>query len=85
MSNIINVVPKDDFTLLIEFEGGHKILFNLQRFIKTIPYSSLNHLERFKKIRIEDKAICWQDADSSESSIRPIMLTLDNILFAIRD
>ena len=85
MSKIIKVIPKDDFTLWIEFEQGNKILFNMQRLIKTLPYSALNNLECFRKVEIEDKALCWHDTGAQEQTILPVRLTVDNILFMIRD
>ena len=85
MSKIINVIPQDDFTLLIEFEHGHKILFNMQRLIKTLPYIALSNLECFKKVKIEDKAFFWPDAGGREQTILLVRITVDNILFAIRD
>ena len=85
MSKIINVIPKDDFTLWIEFEHGNKILFNMQRIIKTLPYSALNNLDCFRKVEIEDKALCWHDMGVQEQTILPVRLTVDNILFMIRD
>jgi hypothetical protein len=47
MSKIINVVPNDDFTMLIELEQGNKVIFNMQRMVKTMPYYSLSNLENF--------------------------------------
>jgi hypothetical protein len=85
LSKIIGVTPNDDYTLLIEFEQGNEILFNMQRLIKTMPYSALKNLNRFKSITVEEKALCWQDADNSKTTLFPIRLTVDNILFAIRD
>ncbi|WPC40243.1 DUF2442 domain-containing protein [Clostridium sp. JS66] len=85
MSRITKVTPNDDYSILIEFEGGNKILFNMQRLVNTIRYSSLKDIERFRNIRIEDKTIFWQEVGSSKQNIIPIMLTLDNILFALRD
>ncbi|AKN29845.1 GNAT family acetyltransferase [Clostridium carboxidivorans P7] len=82
---ILKVTPNDDYSILIEFEGGDNILFNMQRLVNTIRYSSLKDIERFKNIRIEDKTIFWQEVDSSKENMMPIMLTLDNILFALRD
>lgn len=84
ISRIINVTPNDDYTLLIEFEHGNQILFNMQRMIKTIPYNALNDLQRFKKVTVEDKALCWNDLGAGQTMI-PVRLTVDNILFAIRD
>lgn len=85
MGKMIKVTPNDDYSILIELEGGNKILFNMQRLVNTIHYSRLKDIERFKNIRVEDKKIFWKELDSSKQSIMPIMLTLDNILFALRD
>ena len=79
------MVPNDDYTLLIEFEGGNKIFFNMQRLIQTIPYVSLKNLKRFRDFEIKDKAICWKDPDHAQSTMMPLRLTVDNILFRIRD
>lgn len=84
MSKIIRVTAQDDFKLWIEFEQGHKILFNMQRLIKTLPFLALNNLECFRKVEIEDKALCWHTC-GWEQTILPMRLTLDNILFTIRD
>lgn len=85
MSKIINVIPQDDFTLWIEFEHGHKILFNMQKLIKTIPYFSLKDLKHFKEVRFEEKTIFWEQVGNKNTSIFPARLTLDNILFTLRD
>jgi Protein of unknown function (DUF2442). len=84
ISRIINVVPNDDYTLLIEFEHGNKILFNMQELVKTMPYRCLRNLERFKKVTVEDKAVCWDNGKTGQTLL-PVRLTVDNILFAIRD
>lgn len=84
VSRIINVTPNDDYTLLIEFEYGNKILFNMKKLIKTIPYHSLQDLKCFKNIKIEDKAILWQGEENQKSRMMPVRLTVDNILFTIR-
>lgn len=85
MSKIVSVTPNDDYTLLIEFEDGNKISFNMQKLIQTIPYASLKNLERFRNVEIEDKVLCWKDQDESQPTMMPLRLTVDNILFKIRD
>jgi hypothetical protein len=84
MGKILNVTPYDDYTLLIEFEQGNKILFNMKPMLKSLPYRSLNVLSRFKNITFEEKAICWPDPAAPNESIVPLRLTVDNILFTIR-
>lgn len=84
VSRIIKVIPNDDYTLLIEFEHGNKIQFDMKELIKTIPYRSLRNIENFRNIRLEEKAICWQQ-DDKKPGMLPVRLTVDNILFTIRD
>ena len=38
MSKMLKVTPNDDYTLLVEFECGNKIIFNMRPLINTIPY-----------------------------------------------
>lgn len=85
MSKMLRVTPNDDYTLLVEFEHGNKIIFNMQDMIKTIPYSSLKNLSRFRNITLKEKAICWPDPIPGKSTMLPIRLTVDNILFSIRE
>jgi hypothetical protein len=77
LSKILKVTPNDDYTLLVEFEHGNKIIFNM-------PFSSLEDLSRFKDITLEEKAICWPEPVPDEKSIMPLRLTVDNMLFTIR-
>jgi hypothetical protein len=84
MSKILKVTPNDDYTLLVEFEYGNKIIFNMRDIVKTIPFSSLEDLSRFKDITLEEKAIRWPEPVPGEKSIIPLRLTVDNMLFAIR-
>jgi hypothetical protein len=84
MSRILNVTPNDDYTLLIKFEQGNEILFNMKPMLKSLPYRILNDLTRFRNITLEEKAICWPDPAAPDESIVPLRLTVDNILFTIR-
>jgi hypothetical protein len=84
MSKVVSVLTNDDYTLLIEFEGGNKILFNMQKLVNTLPYLSLKNLECFRSIKIEDQTLCWEDPDL-RPTMMPVRLTVDNILFTIRD
>jgi len=84
MSRILKVTPNDDYTLLVEFEHGNKIIFDMKEPIRTLPFSSLEDLSRFKDITLEEKAICWPEPVPGEKSIMPLRLTVDNMLFTIR-
>ncbi len=84
MNNILKVTPNDDYTLLVEFEEGNQILFNMKPMLKSPPFRVLNDLHRFKHFTLEEKAICWPDPMAREERIVPLRLTVDNILFTIR-
>ena len=73
MSKILKVTPNDDYTLLVEFEHGNKIIFNMREIIKTMPFSSLQDLSRFKVVTVEGKAICWPEPVPGEKSIIPLL------------
>lgn len=85
MSKMLRVIPNDDYTLLVEFEHGNKIIFNMRDMIKTIPYSSLESLDRFRDITLEEKAIRWPDPIPGKNTMLPIRLSVDNMLFTIRE
>jgi hypothetical protein len=85
MSKILNVIPNDDYSLLIELEDGSKIAFNMQRLIKTMPYFSLNDLSYFRAVKFEEKSIYWEEPGNKKPTVFPARLTLDNILFMLRD
>lgn len=85
MSRMLKVTPNDDHTLLVEFEHGNKIIFDMKPLIKTMPYNSLSDLQRFKDITLEEKAIRWPDPTKTGQSMMPIRLTVDNMLFTIRE
>jgi hypothetical protein len=85
ISKMLKVTPNDDYTLLVEFEHGNKIIFNMLPLINTMPYYSLKDLERFRDITLEEKAVRWPDPVPGQKSIMPIRLTVDNILFTIRE
>jgi hypothetical protein len=85
MSKILKVTPNDDYTLLVEFECGNKIIFNMRNKIKTLSFNSLEDLNRFKDITLEENAIRWPEPVPGETSIFPLRITVDNMLFTIRD
>nr|WP_242843244.1 DUF2442 domain-containing protein [Kineothrix alysoides] len=76
------MTPNDNYTLLIEFEYGNQVLFNMERMVKTLPYCALSNLELFREVRMEEKAIYW---DTDKPTLIPLRFTVDNILFTIRD
>lgn len=85
MAKITRATPEQGYVLRIEFEGGSSVIFNMSELIKTLPYYSLNDLERFRDFTVEPKAIRWKDVEVPGQAPMPVRLTVDTILFAIRE
>ena len=83
MSRITAVIPNDNFTLEIDFEQGDKVFYSMAELIKTAAFKRLNNLQYFKQVKFEDKAIFW--GEISAGRCFPERLTLDNILFSLRE
>ena len=84
MSKIIKAVANDDYSVTIDFEYGNKLTFNMQKQIKTLPFFKLNEKDFFKTVKFDDKSIYWDD-ESGSKNIIPLRLSIDNILFSLRD
>jgi hypothetical protein len=69
----------------VEFEYGNKIVFNMLELIKTTPYCSLMDIDRFRDITLEEKAYRVAQPHPGKSTVLPLRLTVDNMLFAIRE
>jgi hypothetical protein len=80
---ITNVQATDDYKLLIDFEEGNRVSFNMQRMVETIPYFRLRQLDAFKAVKFEDKAVYWDPPDGKPEYM-PMRITVDEILFTLR-
>jgi hypothetical protein len=84
MNRIVNVRADDDYKLLIDFEDGSNLTFNMQKMVETISYFRLKDLSVFRAVKFDGKSICW-DAPHEEPEYYPLRLSLDTILFSLRD
>ncbi len=80
---ITNVRATEDYRLLIDFEEGNQVIFNMQRMVETLPYRRLQDMEIFRAVRFEDKAVFWEPPDE-KPEIVPLRFTVDSILFSLR-
>lgn len=80
MSRIISVVPKDGYVLAISFSDGSTLDFSMKRQINTVQFRSIRDEAAFQKVRFNDKSVLWQGSDD-----KPLRLTMDSILFTLRD
>ncbi|MCB0730650.1 MAG: DUF2442 domain-containing protein [Ignavibacteriae bacterium] len=62
MNKIIKLVPFDDFQLYVEYSDGLNGKINFSKMLKRKEYKSLNNLEEFRKVRIDNKTkdIIWE-------------------------
>ena len=84
MSKIASVHGSDDYKLLIDFDDGSRIIFNMQKMVKTLPYLRLNKLSNFQTVKFDEKSVYW-DAVDNKPEYFPLRLSVDNILFSLRD
>lgn len=62
MPKIVSVVPKNDYTLLIELNNQHKIIYNMRPRLQTSRFCGLTDLSRFKAVRVEhENTLVWDN------------------------
>lgn len=72
MPKIINIVPNDDYTLTIELNNHHKIIYDMKPRLQAVRFCELADINRFKGVRVENEnTIVWD-------SLRQI--TIDEII-----
>lgn len=60
VSKIEKVVPNDDYTLLIELNNRHKIIYDLKPRLKSLRFSSLQDLSKFKAVGVaHENTLVW--------------------------
>lgn len=75
MVKITNVIPKDDYTLSIELNNLHKIIFNMRPKLNTVRFSKLRDKEKFKSFKIDNgNTIFWDNF---------CMISIDEIINSI--
>ncbi|AOT71977.1 DUF2442 domain-containing protein [Geosporobacter ferrireducens] len=62
MSNIVSVKPNDDYTLLIELDNRHKIIYDMRPRLQAARFCGLADLNRFKEVKVEhEKTLVWDN------------------------
>ena len=62
MIKIVNVIPKDDYTLTIELNNQECLLYNMKPRLQTVRFGELIDLDLFKKISINNEnTIVWNE------------------------
>ncbi|MDD3167835.1 MAG: DUF2442 domain-containing protein [Eubacteriales bacterium] len=84
MSRILNVQARDDYKLFIDFEDGSSITYNMQKLVETIPYVRLKDPASFRAVKFDEKSLYWEAADTKPEYL-PLRISVDSILFSLRD
>lgn len=53
MPKIVGVTPNDDYTLTINLNNRHQIIYDMGPRLQTLRFSILADLDRFKSVRVE--------------------------------
>lgn len=83
MSKIVKVCTGDEYKLLIDFDDGSSITYNMQRLVRTIPYLRLQDPLSFQAIKFDEEFIYW-DVGDTKPEYFPLRLDIDTILFSLR-
>lgn len=83
MSKIVNVSAGDDYKLLIDFEDGSSITYNMQKLVRTIPYLRLKDSSSFQAVKFDAESVYWEAGDEKPEYF-PLRLSVDTILFSLR-
>ena len=60
MSKIISATAKDDYTLDIELDNCHKIIYDMKPRLQAVRFCTLSDLGRFKAFRVENSnTLVW--------------------------
>jgi len=54
MSRIVRATPFEDYTLEIELDNRHKIVYDMRQRLKGVRFSALADIEKFKSVGVED-------------------------------
>lgn len=60
MSKIVNVIAKDDCTLIIELDNHHKIIYDMKPRLKSVRFCELADINKFKAVTVENEnTLVW--------------------------
>lgn len=57
----INVKPKNDYVLEIEFDNGEIKLFDVKPYLNHKAFEALKNIEEFNKVKISGLSIGWEN------------------------
>lgn len=61
MSRIVNIVPQEDYRLLVQLENGSSIMLNLESRLRTVRFGMLADKALFRQAVTDGSYIRWGD------------------------
>lgn len=71
---VINVIPKDNFQLFLEFNNGEKKLYDMNKHLDFGVFQELKNINYFKKAKVQFGTVSWPN----NQDICPDTLYLDS-------
>lgn len=60
MSKIVKVVARDDHTLEIEMDNGHKIIYDMKPRLDAVRFHVLTDVDKFRSVHVENgNTLVW--------------------------
>lgn len=56
-----NVLPKEDYMLLVEFDNGERKVFDVKPYLNKKAFEKLKDINEFKKVKISGLSIRWEN------------------------
>jgi hypothetical protein len=56
----LNVIPQENYILLIEFDNGETGFFDVKPYLKYKAFEKLSNLDEFKKVKVSGLSIEWE-------------------------
>lgn len=73
---VVNVAPKPDFTLILEFSNRETRIFDMKNYLEKVIFHELKDVEYFNKVRVVMGKIQWPNGED----LCPDTLYLESIL-----
>ncbi len=73
--SVKNVVPQENYTLLLTFENDEKRQFDLKPYLNTGLFSELKNIELFNTVKVCFDTIEWEN----EADLDPEFLYRDSV------
>ena len=79
MRKVVDITPKDNYCLLVQFDNGEKRIYNAAPLLTKPIFSILKDTAVFQSAYIECGAVTWKDYNGNEIDICPDKMYMDSV------